>query len=363
MTDTLTILEGDCVEQLRTLPDESVQCVVTSPPYYGLRDYKITGQIGLEPSPDEYVKKLVACFQEVRRVLKSDGTVWLNLGDSYNCSVKGGNPSDSQHNKQQSNRGSEELVRSKRIGQGSGRWGMGNNCVPGLKPKDLIGIPWRVAFALQADVWWLRSDIIWNKPNPMPESVTDRPTRAHEYIFLMTKSAKYFYDYEAIKETPSPEFIQQIEEGYNGQAVKDYLGMGVQDASKTKARIINGYRNRIDKQRGHSRRHAGFNDKWDALTPAEQALCGRNKRSVWTVAPANFRGAHFATFPIELIKPCLLAGSKANDVVLDPFGGSGTTAFAALELGRKAVTIELNPDYVKLIKQRCAKAQPPLIAA
>jgi DNA modification methylase len=187
----------------------------------------------------------------------------------------------------------------------------------------------------------------------MPESVTDRPTRAHEYIFLLSKSPKYYYDHEAIRETPSLALVKQVEEGYNGHAIKDYLKMGVQDASATKSRIISNARKRIDKQRGHSRRHAGFNDKWDALTPAEQALLGRNKRSVWTVAPANFAESHFATFPTKLIEPCILAGSKAGDVVLDPFAGSGTTGEVALTLGRKAVLIELNPDYIKMIEKRC----------
>jgi DNA modification methylase len=206
--------------------------------------------------------------------------------------------------------------------------------------------------ALQADGWYLRSDIIWAKPNCMPESVTDRPTRSHEYLFLLTKSARYFYDAEAIREKPSPALIKQIEDGYNGRAVKDYLNASVQDASKTKSRIINGHRNRIDKQRGHSRRHAGFNDKWYALTPAEQALCGRNKRDVWTISPANYPEAHFATFPTELVKPCILAGSRTEDMILDPFGGSGTTGEVALELGRRAILIELNPEYLPLMKQR-----------
>lgn len=317
---------------LSKLHDESVQCCVTSPPYWGLRDYGCDGQLGLEKTPQEYVDNMRKVFSEVRRVLKVDGTLWLNLGDSYNGTKEG----------------NTEIYKNPNAVTNSFRkkqW-------KALKPKDLCGIPWRVAFALQADGWWLRSDIIWNKPNPMPESVTDRPTRSHEYIFLMSKSAKYYYDYEAIKEPPSPDLIKQIEEGYNGNAIKDYLGASVQDASATKGRIINGYRKRIDKQRGHSRRHAGFNEKWDALTPEEQALCGRNKRDVWTVAPANFKEAHFATFPPALIKPCILAGTKSGDVVMDPFGGSGTTGEVALGIGRKALIIELNPDYIEFIKNR-----------
>ncbi len=332
------VLQGCALKRLKELPSESVNCCVTSPPYFGLRDYGVKGQLGLEKTPELYVARLVEIFEEVRRVLRKDGTLWLNLGDSYSGSGCGGNPATSIHQKQKTNRGT--LTRSKRL-----------DC-PSLKPKDLIGIPWLVAFALRSAGWWLRSDIIWAKANCMPESVTDRPTRSHEYIFLLTKSARYWYDAKAIKERPSADLIQQIQDGYSGSAIKDYLGSSVQDASATKSRIINGYRSRIEKQRGHSRRHAGFNDKWDALTPAEQAVCGSNKRDVWTVAPANYPDAHFATFPQDLIKPCVLAGCPVGGVVLDPFAGSGTTGEVALELGRKALLIELNPDYIRLIEKR-----------
>lgn len=338
---SLTVLQGDWVDELRGVAESSVQCCVTSPPYWGLRDYKQPRQVGLESTPEDYVSRLVAGFREVRRVLKDDGTVWLNLGDSYAVSGKGGNPGINGDEKQRTNHGSQ-TIRNHRSRP------MGN-----LKAKDLVGIPWMVAFALRDDGWYLRSDIIWAKPNPMPESVTDRPTRSHEYIFLLTKSARYFYNHEAIKDPPSPALIKQIEDGYNGNAVKDYLASSVQDASATKGRIISGYRKRIDKQRGHGRRHNGFNDKWDALTPAEQAVCGRNKRDVWMVAPANYREAHFATFPPKLIQPCILAGSRPGDTVLDPFAGSGTTAEVAITHGRKAVLIELNADYLPMIHKRC----------
>lgn len=339
----LTILQGDSVAMLKTLADESVQCCVTSPPYWGLRNYGHDGQIGLEKTPELYTAKMVEVFAEVRRVLKKDGTCWVNLGDSYCNTDKwgGGGGNTGKHTVSAGGDVPSWTVRKKR------------DSIPGLKPKDLVGIPWRVAFALQADGWWLRSDIIWSKPNPMPESVTDRPTKAHEYIFLLTKSAKYFYDHEAIKETPSPALLKQVEEGYNGAAVKDYSGNGVQDASATKSRIIEGLRKRVDKQRGHSRRHAGFNDRWDGLTVSEQRACGSNKRSVWTIAPATYPDAHFATYPPDLIKPCILAGSRVGDTVLDPFGGSGTSGAVALELGRKAILIELNPDYIPLIEKRC----------
>lgn len=368
MGDPLVIINSDWVLGLKKLPESSVQCCVTSPPYWGLRDYgsppskwpEIDFQpmpgmqdvtvpemeccLGREPTPEAYVAHIVHGFREVYRVLKDDGTLWLNLGDSYNNSDKwgGGHTNTGKHTVADDGTVPSFAVRSRKQNP------------PGLKPKDLIGIPWRVAFALQSDGWYLRSDIIWDKPNPMPESITDRPTRAHEYIFLLTKSPRYHYDHLAIKETPSPELIKQIEEGYNGKAVKDYIGASVQDASATKSRIIQNHRKRIDKQRGHGRRHAGFNEKWDALSPAEQSLCGSNKCSVWRVAPANFKEAHFATFPPKLIEPCIKAGSRPGDIVLDPFGGSGTTGLVALELGRRAVLIELNAEYIKLAQKRCA---------
>lgn len=331
------IIIGDCRTALKEIPDESIQCCVTSPPYWGLRNYGHEDQIGLEPTPQAYVETMREVFKEVWRVLRDDGTLWLNLGDMFSGGGKGGNPGHSPHIKQRTNAGSLSVRGVKRNG---------------LKPKDLIGIPWRVAFALQSDGWYLRSDIIWAKPNPMPESVQDRPTRSHEYIFLMSKSARYYYDAAAIREPASPDLIKQVEEGYNGKAIKDYLTASVQDASATKSRIINGARKRIDKQRGHSRRHDGFKDTWDALTPQEQALLGSNKRDVWTVAPANYKEAHFATFPPDLIKPCILAGSRPGDIVLDPFAGSGTTGSVALEYGRRAVLIELNPEYAAMMEAR-----------
>lgn len=347
------ILTGDWIEQMQTLKSESIQCCVTSPPYWGLRDYKEAKQLGMEKTPDEYVSKLATGFEQVRRVLKVDGVLWLNIGD---CHATGGGkcgnkPGGGKQGEDFKEAWGDQFKSYRPVTQG---WTQPNRMpLPGLKPKDLIGIPWLVAFTLRSAGWYLRCDIIWNKPNPMPESVTDRPTRAHEYIFLLSKSRKYYYDHEAIKDPPSPDLIKQIEDGYNGEALKDYLGASVQDASATKSRIINGYRNRIDKQRGHGRRHNGFNDKWDALTPEEQALCGRNKRSVWTIPPANFREAHFATFPPDLIKPCILAGSKPGDTILDPFFGSGTTGMVATELGREYIGIELNPDYVAMAQARC----------
>ncbi|MCC7107641.1 MAG: site-specific DNA-methyltransferase [Chloroflexi bacterium] len=328
---TVTIWTGDCLASLRQMPDAGVQTCVTSPPYFGLRDYGVDGQIGLEPTPGAYVAKMVEVFAEVRRALRDDGTLWLNLGDSSAGSGKGGNPEDSPHDKQRTNRGT--LV---------ARPGDRMQCY-GLKPKDLIGIPWRVAFALQADGWYLRSDIIWHKPNPMPESVTDRPTRAHEYLFLLAKSERYYYDHDAIKE-------DAVYSGITGMDDTGFKNAAEFDGKHGEAAKAG--EQRRDKQRGHSRRHAGFNDRWDAMTKAEQCSGKRNKRDVWTVAPANYPDAHFATFPPKLIEPCIKAGCPAGGVVLDPFGGSFTTAEVALELGCDAVLCELNPKYVEMGKRR-----------
>lgn len=333
---------GDNRIVLKTLPDQSVQCCVTSPPYFGLRDYGNPAQMGLEKTPAAFVESLVDLFREVRRVLRNDGTVWLNLGDSYVAnrtyqvgSTKGG----------------------KKHGPAQGVQGRGSSVPSGLKPKDLIGIPWRVAFALQADGWYLRQDIIWAKPNPMPESVRDRCTKSHEYIFLLSKSDKYYFDSEAIRNQPSEALLKQVAEGYNGSDTKEYSEGGAQSASGTKSRIIEGARKRVDKMRGHERTHEGFRDKWDGLSKAEQQALGSNKRSVWTVATQPFKGAHFATFPTELIRPCILAGSKPGDTVLDPFAGSGTTGVVSKQEGRKFIGIDCNPEYVELAKERIARGK------
>jgi DNA modification methylase len=331
----IQILQGDWIERLRELPDASVQMCCTSPPYWGLRDYKVHGQLGQEKTPDNYVAKLVAGFREVRRALKDDGTLWLNLGDCY--ATNGG-----AHGGRSDNQTGVGAHFAHAAGNGDQK---PRRAPSGLKSKDLVGIPWMAAFALRSDGWWLRQEIIWAKPNPMPESVTDRPTRAHEQIFLLAKSAKYFYDAEAIKEPSIYHGITGMDEtGFKNAA--EFNGKH-RDAAK------NGSQRR-DKQRGHSRRHAGFNDRWDAMPVEDQCAGMRNKRSVWTVAPANFKEAHFATFPPDLIRPCIMAGSRPGDTVLDPFGGSGTTGMLALELGRKALLIELNPDYCAMIRQRCA---------
>lgn len=355
-----TILTGDCRDILPTLPDESVQCCVTSPPYYGLRDYGVVGQIGLEKTPEQYIKKLVWIFREVRRVLKKDGTLWLNLGDSYTGRGKGGNP---ESGKQATNRGNQTVgTLYGKTGESARIAAQTNitrryNSQMGLKPKDLMMIPARVALALQADGWWLRSDIIWAKANCMPESVTDRPTRSHEYIFLLTKSAKYFYDHEAVKEP----CIYDVDG--TGTAARKARTAGNKLAPTNQVNGIRpgGYKNSVnfdgknsgnEKQRGHSRSHHGFNERWDEMEKQEQCTGMRNKRDVWTIAPANYPEAHFATFPPALIKPCIMAGSRHGDTVLDPFGGSCTTGMVATELGRKSILIELNPEYVKLGQTR-----------
>jgi DNA modification methylase len=348
----IDIRVGDCRQLMREMADDSVQCCVTSPPYFGLRDYGHTGQIGQEKTPEAFVATMVEVFRDVRRVLKPDGTCWLNLGDSYSRSpAKGGSGPNGKNEK----RWGYGKAQSAKIGSSDGAVGRAERPGTrsgGLGEKQLLGIPWRVAFALQADGWYLRQDIIWSKPNPMPESVTDRCTKSHEYIFLLTKSAKYYYDAEAIRNQPSEALIQQVTEGYNGHDTKDYAEVGAQSASGTKSRIVEGARKKIQKTRGHEREHEGFRDDWDCMTKAEQQALGSNKRSVWTVATAPYREAHFATYPPDLIKPCILAGTKPGDIVLDPFGGSGTTGQVALELGRRAILCELNPDYVGIIHNR-----------
>ena len=290
---------GDTLASMKTMSDQSVQACVTSPPYWGLRDYGHEGQIGLEDTPEAYVQRMVEVFREVRRVLRDDGTLWLNLGDSYNGS--GGAGGDG---KQHTNQGS--------VTRPDNRAGWS-----GLKHKDLVGIPWRVAFALQSDGWYLRQDIIWHKPNPMPESVRDRCTKAHEYVFLLSKSEKYYFDTDAVAEPATYP-------GDNRAARRDT-------------------RKEIDPfcKDGGSRARTG--------NPTGET---RNRRSVWTILTKPYSGAHFAVFPPELPRLCIAASTKHGDTVLDPFGGSGTTGMVATEMGRKAVLCELNPDYAEIIKGR-----------
>lgn len=359
-----SILQGDCLETLKTLPDGCVQMACTSPPYYSLRDYqtasweggdpecqhstgnqvnitkdagtnrdgvyssgvrpgsdntycrkcgacRIDSQIGLEESPKAYVAKLVEVFREVRRVLRDDGTLWLNLGDSYAGS--GGYYPDSPSNQ-------AGTLQSAGNRNGNRNKVGATPKIEGIKPKDLFGIPWMVAFALRADGWYLRSDIIWHKPNPMPESVTDRPTKAHEYIFLLSKSREYYYDADAVKEA-----------AVYGENRATYIGgtERLREANIAKGGLIP-------------------SDKGMTRIKTET----RNRRSVWTVATAPYSGAHFATYPPDLIEPCILAGSKPDDTVLDPFNGAATTGLVALKHGRKYIGCELNEDYITLSHKR-----------
>jgi len=330
---TVQILTGDVRQTLATLPEKSVNCCVTSPPYFGLRDYGVDGQIGLEPTPAEFVAELVAVFREVRRVLRDDGTLWLNLGDSYATRWASAR-----------SKGRGGLTDNERERHGSPP--------AGFKNKDLIGIPWRVAFALQADGWYLRQDIIWHKPNPMPESVTDRCTKAHEYVFLLSKAGRYYFDSEAMQERAV------------GQSAHDLTGQGYAAPGQTPNR---GNRSKRDsfKREGSKRAEVIPGQTVGTHRPdrveSEHNLFTRNKRSVWTVATRPYKGAHFATFPPDLIRPCVLAGAPFGGVVLDPFLGSGTTAAVAVSEGRHAIGCELNPEYVTLAQQRIAAAEAEVL--
>lgn len=347
---SVRIIQGDCRQVLGTLPEQSVHCIVTSPPYWGLRDYGVVDQIGLEPSPQHFVSALVEVFASARRVLRDDGTLWLNLGDSYsNAGTRQGDRDGAVAD----SRNDHRMV-------GSGY----RPRVDGLKNKDLVGIPWRVAFALQADGWYLRQWMPWVKKNAMPESVTDRPASACEVVFLLSKSERYFYDHEAVKLPASMSFVNdgRWETGSTDRNEKSgYAEAGAQNPKRL--------HKMFDKQRGHSRKHAGFNERWDAMEKQEQ--CGgwrSTKNSDWffeglltdqdgnplalTVNPAPFTGAHFATFPPKLIEPCILAGCPKDGVVLDPFGGAGTTGLVADRHGRSAILIELNPEYAGMANRR-----------
>ena len=336
------ILEGDALAVLRTLADESVNCCVTSPCYWGLRDYGVPGQMGLEKTPEEFVERLVAVFREVRRVLRDDGTIWVNLGDSYAASTKG---SGGHNPKQDSNAGSWHDSR---------RWKIPG----GLKQKDLVGIPWRVAFALQADGWWLRSDIIWHKPNPMPESVTDRPTKAHEYLFLLAKSARYYYDAKAIAEPCKLDTPRRYERGRSDHHKNADGGPGNQTICKTLEHMRRRSSGNVTRKLANGT-DSRLNTHMGSSVPWTDTGEGRNRRTVWTVSTKPFKGAHFATFPPKLIEPCILAGCPPGGVVLDPFCGSGTTGMVARQHGRNFVGIELNPDYAVMARARAAYPHVP----
>ena len=331
---TWKILQGDCLELLATLPDASVQTCVTSPPYWGLRDYGADGQLGLEPTPAAYVEAMVSVFREVRRVLRDDGTLWLNLGDSYSNIGKSGGYTSGKH------AAGLQGTPCNLLHQTSSRVSGGR--IEGLKPKDMVGIPWRVAFALQADGWYLRSDIIWAKPNPMPSSVMDRPTGAHEYLFLLAKGERYYYNADAIAEpaVSTPKRATDMRRG--SSAMRGHAAL----------------RPRGKNEEQDDRRRAGFNSRWDKAEAAGAVKATRNRRTVWTVAPRPFKGAHFATMPPDLVEPCVLAGAPVGGVVLDPFSGAGTTGVVAARLGREYIGIELNPEYVEMSRRRIERDAP-----
>lgn len=335
------IINADALAGLAQIPDKSVHCVVTSPPYWGLRDYGVEGQIGLETTPEAFVARLVEVFREVRRVLRKDGVLFLNLGDSYAGSW-GAQSRGNETGESKSTLSGASMLSARQIKahpKGTLTGSLKNT--PGLKPKDLVGIPWMVAFALRADGWWLRQEIIWHKPNPMPESVTDRCTKAHEHIFLLSKSERYFFDANAIREAAVATSITSMDGG-----------------PQRKSDGSNANNGRNFRQRGHERAHEGFNGRWDAMPKSEQQAYGRNKRSVWSIATTPYGEAHFATFPEELPEICIKAGCPAGGTVLDPFGGAGTTGLVADKLGRNAILIELNPEYAAMAERRIFNSCP-----
>ena len=337
---SVSILVGDCRDRLRELAPGSVQSCVTSPPYFGLRDYGVDGQIGLELTPDAYVQQVVEVFREVRRVLRDDGTLWLNLGDSYAGSwgAQGRRESDSD---EASWHGSQIKNHPKRARQ------TGLIRQAGLKPKDLIGIPWMVAFALRADGWYLRQDIIWSKPNPMPESVQDRCTKAHEYLFMLSKSPSYYYDIDAILQPIAAASVARLSQNLDGQSGSERIPGKTNGAMKAVSRSSGNLTRKLGSERGcpaNTGSNVCGNVPWEGSS--------RNRRSVWTVATQPFKEAHFATYPPELIEPCILAGCPKGGVVLDPFFGAGTTGLVADRLGRDCIGIELNPAYADIAKHR-----------
>lgn len=343
---SIRILIGDCREQLATLPDDSVHCCVTSPPYWGLRDYGVAGQLGLEPTLGEHIETMVDVFRHVRRVLRSDGSLWLNYGDCYATTPNG---KSAAAYKAEGN--DDRTFRDKPFSTIQGA----------LKPKDLCMVPNRLAIALQEDGWWVRSEIVWGKPNGMPDSSGRyRPSTAHEKLFLLSKTGTMFYDSDAVKMPAAESSIARWQQDIDGQAGSYRANAGAKTNGPMKA--VGGPK--ADKQSGHSRRHQGFNDRWDSMTKAEQQANGRLLRNyepdlsaivtpeVWNIATAAFSEAHFATFPPALVAPCIMAGCPDGGTVLDPFGGSGTTGLVADRLGRDAILIELNPAYAEMARNR-----------
>lgn len=329
---SVRIIIDDVRSALDSLPADSVDCVVTSPPYWGLRDYGVAGQIGLEPTLGEHLAVMVDVFERVRRVMKPTGTLWLNYGDCYATSPNGRSAAATK-----ASGTDNRTFRDKPFSTVQGS----------LKPKDLCMVPNRLAIALQDAGWWVRSEIIWAKPNPMPESVTDRPASSHEKIWLLTKSARYFYDADAVREGMAASSIARLAQDVESQAGSKRANGGTKTNGPMKA--VGGRR------RGHERSHDGFNGRWDQMTKAEQQANGRNCRNVWNIATQPFSEAHFATFPVALAERCIKAGCPKGGVVLDPFGGAGSTAVAADRLAREAILIELNPEYARIAQNRIEK--------
>lgn len=342
MTEKSQIVAGDALSVLRRISDNYIDCCVTSPPYYGLRDYGIEGQLGLEETPQEYIDRLVLIFREVRRTLRPDGTLWINIGDSYSSTGGKAQP----HRDAKGGIGKKGTRGEQGYAASAGGFLRPHSIGNGIKKKDLLAIPWTLALALREDGWYLRQDIIWNKPNAMPESVKDRCTKSHEYIFLLTKSNKYYFDFEAIRE-PAVGFDNRPPAGSRGAATPN------QRRRKGNAKTFRGggayTGGRSFENSGEVERESHGNVK------NETGL--RNRRSVWNVATQGYAKAHFATFPEKLIEPCILAGCRPGGIVLDPFLGSGTTAVVAEKNDRDFIGVDLNPDYVEMAKQRIEENQ------
>lgn len=340
------VIEGDALERLRELPAESVQTIVTSPPYWGLRDYGIEGQIGLEENPRAFLVKLVAIFEAARRVLRGDGTLWVNMGDTYAAAGKGGIGRSSTINGEQQTAAARARTK------------LGSRLAD-AKPKDKHGIPWRLAFALQDSGWFFRSDVVWHKSNPMPESVRDRPTVAHEFVFLFSKSERYFYNFEHARERCVV-----------GAAHARTSKAAARAFSRKRATKVEGKQGPLEEKRLENVRRAassrmgrepGWRGKVKANASFNAALSElvefRNWRDVWTIPSQPSSLEHFAAFPLELARRCVIAGSRAGDVVLDPFAGTGTTGIAAMNEGRKFIGIELNPTYAEMARERSRGVQ------
>lgn len=338
---SVRILIGDVRAKLAELPDESVNCVVTSPPYWRQRDYGNPAQIGLEMTPEDYIAQLVPIFTEARRVLRKDGVCWINIGDKWASGGNGGGGSF--------------------MAQRGEAWDHAKNAKgwrsppSGYKDKDLVGLPFMLAFAMRADGWFWRQCNVWAKPNCMPESVSDRSTIAHEYVLQFTKSNDYWFDAEAVRTAPVPSTETRLRQDVENQAGSERANGGAKTNGAMKA-VVRG-----DKQRGHSRRHAGFNERWAAMERTEQMSDGANLRSVWWISPAQYGGGHYAVMPDKLAEICIRAGCPEGGTVLDPFGGAGTTGLASDRLRRNAILVELNPEYAEMARARI-KGDSPMFA-